>query len=204
MRQWRRRCGGERGASAVEAALVTPVVVAMLVGIVELGMVFKDYLGATSMATSGVRMASAAPRVEDFGLKAAAQMRASGTATDPRLVTELWVFRAGTSNAPLERPTTCTSATKCIPLTWDATAGRFVYGTSAGPNPSLKNNWPHTAQNACGLSVPGGSLDRVGVYVNVRHDFLTGFVFGSSLDIKETKAMNLEPYPAADGCKGTP
>ena len=34
---------GERGASAVEAALVAPVVFLLLFGIIEMGMLFKDY-----------------------------------------------------------------------------------------------------------------------------------------------------------------
>ena len=46
----------ERGASAVEAAIVTPVVVAMLFGIIEFGMLFKDYLGTQAMLRAGVRV----------------------------------------------------------------------------------------------------------------------------------------------------
>ena len=47
MRLHHSRTRPERGASAVEAAIVTPVVVAMLFGIIEFGMLFKDWLAVT-------------------------------------------------------------------------------------------------------------------------------------------------------------
>ena len=49
-----RRRSGDRGASAVEAAIVTPVVMAMLFGIIEFGFFFKDYLAVAAGVRAGV------------------------------------------------------------------------------------------------------------------------------------------------------
>lgn len=48
----------ERATSVVEMAIVMPVMLAILVGIMELGFVFKDVLGASQAVREGVRIAS--------------------------------------------------------------------------------------------------------------------------------------------------
>ena len=53
----------EGGAVAIEAALLTPLLLLLLFGIIEFGMLYKDYLAVTSSVRAGARMASAEPRV---------------------------------------------------------------------------------------------------------------------------------------------
>jgi Flp pilus assembly protein TadG len=50
------RASQERGAAAVEFALVLPVLVLLLLGIVELGMAFNTQLTLTAAAREGVRV----------------------------------------------------------------------------------------------------------------------------------------------------
>ena len=58
-------------ALVVEAAIVTPVVMVLLFGMIELGFVFKDYLAVAGAVRAGVRTASANPRVANFAQVAA-------------------------------------------------------------------------------------------------------------------------------------
>src|SRR3712207_2982205 len=57
----RRRCGArsERGAVVVEAALVTPLLMALVLGIIEMAMLMKDDVALTSAVRNGGRIASA-------------------------------------------------------------------------------------------------------------------------------------------------
>ena len=59
MLKWRRR-RGDRGASAVEFALVVPLLLTFLLGTVELGLFMKDYVSMSSSVRAGARSASAA------------------------------------------------------------------------------------------------------------------------------------------------
>src|SRR5690606_26073928 len=56
----RRRQRGERGASAVEFALVVPILITLLFGIIEMGFLMKDYVSLSSAVRAGARTASAA------------------------------------------------------------------------------------------------------------------------------------------------
>ena len=59
----RRRPRGERGAAAVEFALVVPVLVALLLGILDYGMIFTDSVSVRN----GVREAARKGVVSNFG-----------------------------------------------------------------------------------------------------------------------------------------
>src|ERR1700709_229308 len=54
-----RRRTRQRGAVAVEAALVTPLLVVFVLGIIEFSLVMRDYVSITSASRSGARIASA-------------------------------------------------------------------------------------------------------------------------------------------------
>src|ERR1035437_5289673 len=89
-----RRIFGERGSSAVEAALVTPLVMAMLFGIIEMGFLFKDYLAVSAAVRAGVRISSASPRTPTFAQAAANQVANTGGAMSFGSVQQLWLYQA--------------------------------------------------------------------------------------------------------------
>ena len=180
----------ECGASAVEAAIVTPVVFMMLFGIVEFGMLFKDYLGVQAMVRSGVRFASATPRTANFATSTAQQMREAGTVINPADVQELWVYKANTTNDfPFGR-TNFDDCDVCVTFRWDAGTSKFL---------PVKTSWTGDQQNACGR-LAGGPTDRIGVHLKVRHAPISSLLFGN-IDISEESAMHLEPFPAIQGCR---
>ena len=184
------RSRSERGASAVEAAIVTPVVVSMLFGIIEFGMLFKDYLGAQAMLRAGVRVASAEPRNGTFAADAVAKMQQTGTVVNPVDVKELWVYKANPDNDFPYGFTSFSNCTTCVKFTWDPGTHILVGCTTP--------RWPASSHNAC-TRAAGGPPDRVGVFLKVKHNSITGII--GSLDIAEGAALFLEPFPALAGCK---
>ncbi len=173
----------------VEAAIVTPVVFAMLFGIMELGMLFKDYLGAQAMIRAGVRIAAASPRNATYAQLAADEVQRKGTVVNPAAISQLWVYKANPGDDFPAGRSDFGDCGVCVKFTWDAGTGRFT---------PLSSSWPASAHNAC-PEATGGPPDRVGVYARVVHPALTGIIGNTT--ISEGTTMNFEPFPSAVGCK---
>lgn len=184
----RRRMLGERGASAIEAALVTPVVIALLFGIIELGFVFKDYLAVAGAVRSGVRIASANPRTSTFAQIAANNVASTGGAMNFNDVQQLWVYKVDTLTDKPIGFTDFSDCTICVKFHWVASSRSFV---------TTSDNWSASTQYAC--SAPPGP-DRIGVYLQLKHNAFTKLVF-SSVNIAEASILTLEPMPVLSGCK---
>ena len=185
MRFFQRRT--ERGTAMVEAAIVTPVVMAMIFGIIEFGFFFKDYLSAASSVRAGVRLASANPRYAGFAQATANRVQNSGSALDYSTVLDLWVYKANQTNDFPIGYSSFSNCTTCAKFQWNGSSFAPISGTS----------WLSTSQIACVGA--GGPPDRIGVYLRLRHQAVTGFVF-NSLTISEFSVMRLEPIPATNGC----
>jgi Flp pilus assembly protein TadG len=186
---------GERGGSAVEAALVTPVVMALVFGIVEMGFLFKDYLAVAGAIRSGVRIASASPRTATFAQVTADKVAHTGGAMNMKDVEALWVYKVDALHPAADKPVgfgDFSNCTVCVKFHWDVGTQKFV---------TTSDNWPASSQNACSSSSIGGPPDRIGVYVKLRHDPITGFVFSDSIHVSEASILSLEPMPVSGGCK---
>jgi Flp pilus assembly protein TadG len=66
----RRNCSSEDGQTAVEFALVLPIIAVLLFGIVEFGVVFHDYVTVTDASRVGARKAAVSRLKGDFGTSA--------------------------------------------------------------------------------------------------------------------------------------
>ena len=186
-----KRIFGERGGAAVEAAIVTPVVMAMFFGIVEMGFLFKDYLAVGASVRAGARIASASPRTSNFAQAAANQVASTGSAMDFTDVQALWVYKAAlTTNTPIGYTDFSHGCNPCVQFRWDVGTHAFV---------PTSDTWAYTSQNACSASGPGGPPDRIGVYLQLKHYGLTTFVF-TSIVISDSAILTLEPIPLLDGC----
>lgn len=176
----------ERGASAVEAAFVTPVILLLMVGILEFGFFFKDSLSASQAVKAGVRLASSQPRQGGYAQAAADRVQESSGALGRGAIQQLWVYKANpTNNFPLGRSDFGDCST-CVKFTWNGSS--FV----AAGSPT----WAASTHDACATSPP----DRIGVYMQVRHAAITRFVF-SSIDINQSDVLRFEPMPRAGGCR---
>jgi TadE-like protein len=182
----------ERGASAVEAAIVTPVVMLMIFGIIELGFLFKDNIAAMGAVRAGVRMASANPRYASYAQAAANQVALTGTAMNLKDVQQMWVYKVNLlDDKPFGKSDFLHSCDYCVQFRWDVPTKKFI---------SISDTWPAISQNACSSMSPGGPPDRVGVYLQLKHYGFTNFVFGS-VNISEDSIMTFEPMPVLTGCK---
>ncbi len=188
MRVTRRR--GQRGAVAVEAALITPVLILLLFGIIEFGMLFKDYLGVTSASRAGVRIASAEPRDGGatgykFAEDAAAQVLREGSALQDANIQEIWVYKAQSTGYPVGGDKTFAACSTCVKFHVNATTGALSRYSST---------WPASAQNACPDTA---TRDAIGVYVQYSHPAVTGLIFEDWI-LKDYTVMNLEPFVVTD------
>jgi Flp pilus assembly protein TadG len=175
---------GDRGASAVEAALILPVFILLIFGTIEFSLLLRDYVGTTYSIRAGVRIASAQPRVDGFTQTAADTIATQGSALPKDSIEYIYVYKANSSGYPGSAASaatafaTCPDAT-CDKFTWDAVANKFV---SVG---AVK--WDANTINAC-----PGTLDSVGVYMRVKHQWVTR-LFVNTSTIEDYSVNTFEP-----------
>ena len=187
----------QRGAALVEAALVLPVMVALVVGIMEFGLLFTSYSTTTASTRSGARLGAtryatvtADQRLTEANTVAAA-VAADLTVLNNAVPVGMVIYRvnpSSTEGLPVggfpgaNMAGGCTS--NCIRYAWNDSTKAMdrVSGTWANPD-------------ACGVVV-----DSVGVFVQTKHDFITGML-GSHRFVGGHTVMRLEPLPT-DQCAG--
>jgi Flp pilus assembly protein TadG len=180
---------GDSGAVAVEAALVTPVLMLMLFGIVELSLLLKDDLAVSAAARAGARTGSALPRFDDgttdFAQQAADQVARAAGALDLSAVS-LTIYAANPAGDPQGggSPAVCTQ--RCVHFTYDRSTSAFV--RDAG-------SWPASSINAC----PGDpAQDAIGVYLSYPHQLP---VLGGTVTLTDRSVMAFEPVTPSQVCK---
>ena len=173
---------------AVEAALVTPLFILLLFGIIEFGMFFKDYLAVSSASRAGVRIASAEPRMATFADDAAAAVLREGSALKPTSIKEVCVYKSDANGYPVGGSSAFTSCTSCVQYRYDAATDTMK---------EYSDSWPATSHNACADDV---AHDSVGVFIRYSYSSVTGLIFKST-DITDHTVMRFEPIPATQTCK---
>ncbi len=187
-----RRARGDDGAAMVEAAIVMPLLMLLVFGIIEWGLAFLTATSTNSAARSGARTASALTLNTTYADQARLAVESNLSGAIPFATPlEMWVYEVPYTN-PVGSPypsgqTSWVCGTNCIKYTWNPATGHFE-------NP--QGAWPAASMVVCG--VPPDQFDSVGIYLKVRHNFVTNF-FGSSKIIAEHTIMRLEPQPA-DSC----
>jgi Flp pilus assembly protein TadG len=207
----RRRFGArsERGAVVVEAALVTPLLMALLLGIIEMALLMKDDVALTSAVRNGGRTASANAGAGPGGINeggdcvspcspanapmfaqlAANAIQTAGSALPKDSITELWIYKANDKGYPgTNGSTTWTCSTNCVKYKWVAAKDAFRY---------VSGTWTSSTVNACANNSP----DAVGIYMLARHDFLTGF-FTNNVMIEDHAVFTFEPLPTLTCASG--
>ncbi len=192
----RKKGRNERGAALVEAALITPVFFLLIFGILEMGLLYRDSLTNSNAAKEGARAASvngSSPSA-DFLI-----LRSIENGIEPiglQNLEHVVVFKASGPGAPV--PAACKAGSQPgLCNRYDA-ASFFrqlnVTGTSnptghfgCTPGLSIDRYWcPGTRNTKLGES------EYVGVHIETRHDYITGF-FGASTNLEDTTIIRLEP-----------
>jgi hypothetical protein len=173
----------QRGAVMIEAAIVMPLLITLVMGIIDFGMVFSDQQTVGSSSRAGARAAVAYSRQANFelqGVAAAASALSAQTSGEP---ISLWIYRVGFDNgAPVNFENFEDCIVDCIQFTWDTNSDTFV-------NSGVGGGWNYQTMNACTLP-----LHELGVRVKVRHDMVTG-LFGDTKILTDETIMRLEPQP---------
>jgi Flp pilus assembly protein TadG len=179
----RRREGRERGAILVEAAVIFPLLIFLVLGIVEYALAYRNSLTVSSSTRAGARTASALARNAEFADDAVDSVATALTAMPKDRWQEVWVYKAdGATGLPVGS-TDFSSCTTCVRYAWDGTAWTPVQET-----------WTYSNQNAC-----PGEAEYVGVYVKARHEYVTK-LFGAGRTLSEHTVMRFEPLPRSS-CK---
>jgi hypothetical protein len=203
----RRRALGERGAVAVEAALVTPLLLLLLLGIIEMSLMMRDVVSTNSSVRTGARVASAAagagpgtcqasanpPPCTPASAPAVAQLAAdaiqrAGSAMPKDSIQWVMIYSANAAGYPMPTGNTSyTCSSKCVRYVWDKGLNKFRYSSGS---------WDSKSINAC-LNDPG--RESVGVVLQARHNWITGF-FGDGVTLEERSVMQFEPL-SNESCK---
>lgn len=203
----RHRSRDERGAVAIEAALIMPVVALLLFGIIEVSTLVRDYVAVSSATRAGGRMASAnagagpgdradatcispctPAQAPKFAQLAANAVQRMGTALPPDSIRELWVYKANDKGYPgADGSTAMTCATSCVRYTWVKADDEFRFASGS---------WLSSTVKACANQSP----DSVGVYIRASHASATKF-FGT-LDVTDRAVFTFEPLPTVTCAAG--
>ena len=196
-----RRFRGERGATIVEAAFVTPVFFLLVFGIMEFGWLYKDWMSVSNASHDGAREGSASgvDAYADYNILFVIQRSLAALSKN---VDYVIVFKAATANDTV--PAACkTSAAgggrgvagSCnvyYPADWNAPSygqASFGYDAIANPNPALLDkNWPGLSRSDHKTD-PGP--DFLGVFVQATHLSLTGISAGNQT-LTKTSIIQIE------------
>lgn len=193
----------ERGATLVEAALVTLPFMLVVFAILEFGLAFRTDLTVSNASQRGTRAASVGGRAPtaDFQIIDAVKDGLDDGGIDS--VERVIVYRATSPGDPV--PAGCLAITN--PVGANGVSGSCnVYGPDALTDPLLL---PDGSDNPAWQCAPGardeawcpttravsfslGPRDYVGVYVETQHEFITGF-FGGDVQIEANNVSRLEP-----------
>ena len=175
------RSRGERGAVAVEMAVVVPVLALLAFGVLEFGLVFDHKLQMANAVNQATRNASVLG-VDDYADIQALDALSAGLGGDVGSIDEVHIFKADADGNRGISDRYVPDASSCE---WDPCPdpdeGTPTYGDPANYKPCIRD------------IVLGGGVDTVGVEVTYRHYWITG-VLGTGAQIwHETARARLEP-----------
>jgi hypothetical protein len=197
----------DTGAAAVEFAIVLPVLLLLVVGMIEFAFVMRDNLSTSSAVRTGVRAAitgagdgcvqgSGSTCVPSLAQAAANSVEKGGLGMPKNSINYILVYKANDlgfpgANGVSTMPTKAacgTTVANCVAFIWDQTAnsgaGGLVYSSGA---------WNSSQINAC-LPTP----DQMGVFMSVNHPYITR-LFGATLTVSDRAVMRFQPLPP-NGC----
>jgi hypothetical protein len=166
----------ERGVTLVEGAIILPVLVLIILSIMELGLAFKDFLTTDFAAKEGARVGALAGNDPEADCNIVQSIVAGYTGTDIAKLDSIDISQVD-SNGNLG-----------LTNTW----------TFAGDDPTDCSDWNVTEQwPSIGRDValgPSAQLDILGVTIDTRHDWVTGFPpWRGQINIERTAIQRLEP-----------
>lgn len=169
---------GERGATLVEMAIVLPILLLLVFGIVELGLAFRSYLTASNAAHAGSRMVAVMGNDPEADCEALAEIGAAlagGDALDDLVFVEIFRADEGGNQRETNRYSYVSGDTSDCVNAWS----RGAFGWDPVNRQVLVGTRP---------------LDIGGVKVIMEHGWVTGLPpFTGSFQLEEATLTRLEP-----------
>jgi len=170
----------EQGATLVEASLMLPMMILIMIGLLETGLAFKDYLTVSFAAREGARVGALAGNNPD------ADCEIVHAVIDALGVSGLGDFEG-------------IEIYQADPATGNPVAGKTNTWEYTGTDPydcvndwTVTENWVATNRNVA--YGPTSPLDIIGVRVQVTHDWITGMPpFSGDFIVDEATISRLEP-----------
>lgn len=187
----RRRLTGDSGVALLEAALLTPVFMVLVIGMLEYGLVYRDYLSLNSATSSGARSLAifGNDSMADYNLLQA--LKKDLSAIPESSITKIAVFKAdsGTDTTTWASCKYGSSITnRCnvyIPADWNRNKTLYFGCTPPG---AIDKYWCPTSRKTAVADPP----DYGGVYIRVVHPYISK-LFGSSVTMESFVITRLEP-----------
>ena len=185
---------GQRGAVIAEAAIVLPVVLTLILGVMEFGFIWKDDLTIANGTRSAVRIGAADGKAQYADYDILQQIKSATTALPANVIQQVVVWEA---NSQTSVPSNCVApaiATNggvtglCNTYTGTdvttLTQASFTNSCTTGPD----HFWCPSSR----LNTQAGPPDYVGVYIRINHAYVTK-ILGSSRTLADSSIMRIEP-----------
>ena len=180
----------DSGATLIEAALVLPIILFLIIGTVEIGLAFKNYLTAGAISREGARIAALAGDDAEADCAILRGIGELATASDLAKIDQIVVFKAspGTGNS---------TGTENVAVYVGGDPSDCEY-----QNPDGSESWqispkgydPTSRNTIVGNDASDPDLELVGVQVKWTHEWLTGLPpFNGSFLIDEQTITRVEP-----------
>lgn len=200
----RARCRGDRGLTVVEAAFVTPIFFALILGLFEFGLIFRDYLVTADAAVDATKVGATQGPDIDPGNGANAdyaiieRLREDMSTVPVDWIERVVIFKAPSSSTadPVDQvPSTCKNGTglanRCTVFNDVREAFRRVQVDDVGYfdcamgaacwDPLSRNDGPTP-----------GQIDYLGVYIQLDRELITG-LYGDAFSFETAAILRLEP-----------
>ncbi len=191
--RYRRVCT-DRGATLIEAAIITPVLLLFVFGIFEFGFAFRNYLAVSNVVRDAAREASVSGNAGNADHRVMRAVDRAGAALPDGAIDRLIIFEAtGPDSTPHPDclagvPRGDTGTERCNVYE----GGDFDLaesGFGCDPGPPKEPDWFYCPTSR---DVIVGNLDYVGIWVQVTHRYITG-LFGDSITFTDQIILKLEP-----------
>ncbi len=178
-----------RGSTMVEAAIITPLVVLLLLGVVEFGWYMKDDLTLSNASRAGARAGSAAGKdgLADYQVLQAIRGGLDGLAKVDKVV----IFKGTGPSSTV--PVACsgaTSGTAGLCNVYDASDLTLTDVQFLAAGYTKDDSWPASSRQTS-LSAAGGP-DYLGVWVRTNHASITKAILNDKT-IDDGVIVRLEP-----------
>lgn len=187
----------QRGAVVVEAAIATGAFSLLIFGTLEFGYAFRDYLTTANITRNGARTASSMGNEANADHEIVRTVARAAKAVSSGQIQYVVVYNAGTAGATLASvSSTCASGTPVAGVCNVYTPADFArpaseFGCGLTP-PAPDRFFCPTSRKINASAANGGPPSYVGVYVKLRHDYLTN-LFGSSQTYTDQTVLRIEP-----------